>query len=132
MTFTRLSRNGFAAVFLLGVSFALLDSLSVDIADGPEDKDGDARTRKVTTSPRFRAEAAAASSVAAGNARYGEGGSRPSVQKKPMVKVSRKAKILLISALLGISESEANHPALALFPCPIFRCPYEIDDSLQK
>lgn len=44
MTFTRLSRNGFAVVFLLGVSLALLDSLSVDIADGPEDKDGDART----------------------------------------------------------------------------------------
>lgn len=65
MTFTRLSRNGFAAVFLLGVSLALLDSLSVDIADGPEDKDGDVRTREVTTSPRFRAEAAAASSVAA-------------------------------------------------------------------
>lgn len=44
MTFTRLSRNGFAAVFLLGVSLALLDSLSVDISDGPEDKDSYART----------------------------------------------------------------------------------------
>lgn len=44
MTFTRLSRNGFAAVFLLGVSLALLDSLSVDIPDGPEDEDSYART----------------------------------------------------------------------------------------
>lgn len=44
MTFTRLSRIGFAMVFLLGISLALLDSLSVDIADGPKDKGGDART----------------------------------------------------------------------------------------
>lgn len=72
--------------------------------------------------PRFRAEAAAASSVAAVNVGHGEGGSRPIVQKKQMVRVSRKAKILLISALLGISESEANHPALASLPCPSYCC----------
>lgn len=46
MTFKRLSRIGFVMVFLLGVSLALLDSLSVDIADGSEDKDGDARREK--------------------------------------------------------------------------------------
>lgn len=44
MTFARLSRIGFVMVFLLGVVLELFDPLPINVADGPEDEDGDART----------------------------------------------------------------------------------------
>lgn len=48
MTSTRLSRIDFAMLILLRtlLEFELLDSLSVDVADGPEDEDGDAGKRE--------------------------------------------------------------------------------------
>ena len=43
----RLSRSDFAMTILLGILLVLelLDPLSVDVADGPEDEDGDEREK---------------------------------------------------------------------------------------
>ena len=46
MPSTRLSRIDFAMVLLLRTLLELLDPLSVDVADGPEDEDGDAGKRE--------------------------------------------------------------------------------------
>ena len=70
----RLSRSNFAMAFLLGILLELLDSLSVDVADGPEDEDGDGDERE---KPHDRQEQGSGDGVLGDGHEEGDGASRP-------------------------------------------------------
>ena len=76
MMSTRLSRIDFAMALLLGTLLVLelLDPLSVDVADGPEDEDGDAGKRE---QPQKRQEHAPGDGVLGDGHEEGDGATRP-------------------------------------------------------
>lgn len=74
MPSTRLSRIDFAMMLLPGISFEFLYSLSIDVADGPEDEDGDAGKREQA---QMRQEHGPGDGVLGDGREKGDGASRP-------------------------------------------------------